>query len=85
MKRSDTPQETIFYEYKSLLFSIAYHMLGSVMDAEDCVQEAFLQWYASEEKETIENTKAYLCTLVTRRCIDRLRSAQTQRETYVGL
>ncbi len=85
MKRSDTQQEKIFQQYKSLLFSIAYHMLGSVMDAEDCVQEAFLQWYASEEKETIENPKAYLCTLVTRRCIDRLRSAQTQRETYVGL
>ncbi len=85
MKRSDTQQEKIFQEYKSLLFSIAYHMLGSVMDAEDCMQEAFLQWYASEQKETIENPKAYLCTLVTRRCIDRLRSAQTQRETYVGL
>ena len=85
MKRSDTQQKKIFQEYKSLLFSIAYHMLGSVMDAEDCVQEAFLQWYASEKNETIENPKAYLCTLVTRRCIDRLRSAQTRRETYVGL
>lgn len=85
MKRSSAQQETMFQQYKSLLFSIAYHMLGSVMDAEDCVQEAFLQWYASEEKETIENPKAYLCTLVTRRCIDRLRSAQTQRETYFGL
>ena len=60
-------------------------MLGSVMDAEDSVQEAFLQWYVSEEKETIEHPKAYLCTLVTRRCIDRLRSTQKQRETYVGL
>jgi RNA polymerase sigma-70 factor (ECF subfamily) len=85
MERSSAQQETTFQEYKSLLFSIAYHMLGSVMDAEDCVQEAFLQWYASEQKETIEHPKAYLCTLVTRRCIDRLRSAQTQRETYVGL
>ncbi|GHO46928.1 DNA-directed RNA polymerase sigma-70 factor [Ktedonospora formicarum] len=75
----------MFQQYKSLLFSIAYHMLGSVMDAEDCVQEAFLQFYASEEKETIEQPKAYLCTLVTRRCIDQLRSAQMQRETYVGL
>jgi RNA polymerase sigma-70 factor, ECF subfamily len=85
MERSDTQQEKIFQQYKPLLFSIAYHMLGSVMDAEDCVQEAFLQWYVSEEKETIEHPKAYLCTLVTRRCIDRLRSAQTRRETYVGL
>jgi RNA polymerase sigma-70 factor (ECF subfamily) len=85
MKRSFAQQETMFQQYKSLLFSIAYHMLGSVMDAEDCVQEAFLQWYVSEQEEAIENPKAYLCTLVTRRCIDRLRSAQAQRETYVGL
>jgi RNA polymerase sigma-70 factor (ECF subfamily) len=85
MKRSSTQQEAIFQQYKSLLFSIAYHMLGSVMDAEDCVQEAFLQWYVSEQEEPVEHPKAYLCTLVTRRCIDRLRSAQTKRETYVGL
>ncbi len=85
MKRSSAQQETIFQKYHSLLFSIAYHMLGSVMDAEDCVQEAFLQWYVSEQEEPVEHPKAYLSTLVTRRCIDRLRSAQTQRETYVGL
>jgi RNA polymerase sigma-70 factor (ECF subfamily) len=85
MKRATAQQETIFQKYKSLLFSIAYHMLGSVMDAEDCVQEAFLQWYVAEQEEPVEHPKAYLCTLVTRRCIDRLRSAQTQRETYVGL
>lgn len=85
MKKSSAQQETMFQQYKSLLFSIAYNMLGSVMDAEDCVQEAFLQWYTAAERETIENPKAYLCTLVTRRCIDRLRSAQAQRETYVGI
>jgi RNA polymerase sigma-70 factor, ECF subfamily len=38
-------QEDVFQAYKPLLFSIAYNMLGSVMDAEDCVQEAFLRWY----------------------------------------
>jgi RNA polymerase sigma-70 factor (ECF subfamily) len=85
MKRSFAQLETVFQQYKPLLFSIAYHMLGSVMDAEDCVQEAFLQWYVSEQEEPVEHPKAYLCTLVTRRCIDRLRSAQAQRETYVGL
>lgn len=76
-------QQELFRAYRPLLFSIAYRMLGSIMDAEDCVQEAFLQWYASAE--TIENPKAFLCTLVTRRCIDHLRSARTQREAYVGL
>ncbi|QBD75963.1 RNA polymerase sigma-70 factor [Ktedonosporobacter rubrisoli] len=85
MKRSPTQQELVFQQHKSLLFSIAYHMLGSVMDAEDCVQEAFLQWYIAEQEEFVENPKAYLSTIVTRRCIDRLRSAKTQRETYVGL
>ncbi|GCE07121.1 RNA polymerase sigma-70 factor [Dictyobacter aurantiacus] len=82
---SDAQQEEIFQQYRSLLFSIAYRMLGSVMDAEDCVQEAFLRWYTRESEEEVENPKAYLCTLVTRRCIDRLRSAQAQRETYTGL
>lgn len=85
MKRPSAQQETIFQKYKALLFSIAYHMLGSVMDAEDCVQEAFLQWYVSEQEEPVADPKAYLCTLVTRRSIDRLRSAQLQRETYIGL
>lgn len=85
MSTSNIQQESIFQEYKPLLFSIAYSMLGSIMDAEDCMQEAFLQWYATDQQETIENHKAYLCTLVTRRSIDRLRAAHTQRETYVGL
>src|SRR5215467_11576119 len=85
MKRSSTQQEAIFQQYKPLLFSIAYHMLGSVMDAEDCVQEAFLQWYARDRNEAIENPRAFLCTLVTRRSIDHLRAARVQRESYVGL
>jgi RNA polymerase sigma-70 factor (ECF subfamily) len=80
---NETRQETVVRRYQALLFSIAYHMLGSVMDAEDCVQEAFVQWYAS--REPIEHPRAYLCTLVTRRCIDLLRAARTQREMYVGL
>jgi len=78
-------EEATVHTYQALLFSIAYQMLGRVMDAEDCVQEAFLQWYACAQAETIEHPAAYLCTLVTRRCIDLLRSARTQRETYVGL
>lgn len=42
-------QKDIFQAYKPLLFSIAYNMLGSVMDVEDCVQEAFLRWYQAKE------------------------------------
>lgn len=76
-------QEDIFSEYRSLLFSIAYRMLGSVMEAEDIVQEAYLRWRRAVPDE-VESPKAYLSAVVTRLCIDHLRSAQSQRETYIG-
>jgi len=88
MPETQMSEQELFRAYRPLLFSIAYRMLGSVMDAEDCVQEAFLQWREAVARipaTPIENPKAYLCTLVTRRCIDHLRSAQAQRESYVGL
>jgi RNA polymerase sigma-70 factor, ECF subfamily len=88
MPEAQMSEQELFHAYRPLLFSIAYRMLGSVMDAEDCVQVVFLQWHearARGEASSIENLKAYLCTLVTRRCIDHLRSAQAQRESYVGL
>ncbi|NER79202.1 MAG: RNA polymerase sigma-70 factor [Leptolyngbya sp. SIO1D8] len=72
-----------FNEYRSLLFAIAYRMLGSVMDAEDMVQEAFLRWQLVSTS-SVKSTKAYLTTIITRLCIDRLRSAQMRREQYVG-
>jgi RNA polymerase sigma-70 factor (ECF subfamily) len=75
--------EQIYASYKSLLFSLAYRMLGSVMDAEDIVQETFLS-LNRVEPEHITNMKAYLCKMATNRCIDRLRSAQKQREVYIG-
>ena len=81
-------QADVFHAYKSLLFSIAYHMLGSIMDAEDCVQEAFLRWYGASHKgeiEAVRSPKSYLSTMVTRLCIDQLRSARAQRERYVGI
>lgn len=80
---NEMQQETTVRAYQALLFSIAYHMLGSVMDAEDCVQEALLQW--SSSAQPVDHPAAYLCTVVTRRCIDLLRCARRQRETYVGL
>ena len=72
-----------FNQYRSLLFAIAYCMLGSVMDAEDMVQETFLRWQQASAS-AIRSTKAYLTTIITRLCIDHLRSAQVQREQYVG-
>jgi len=65
------------------LFSIAYRMTGSVMEAEDAVQEAYLRWQQASEDE-VRSPSSYLSTVVTRLCIDRLRSARVRREQYVG-
>jgi RNA polymerase sigma-70 factor, ECF subfamily len=67
-----------------LLFSIAYRMLGSAMDAEDMVQEAYLRWQRQLIPLRLEQPRAFLTTVITRLCIDHLRSAQVQRESYVG-
>ena len=72
-----------FESYRPLLFSIAYRMLGSAMDAEDIVQEAWLR-YQQADREEITSPKAYLSTIVTRLCINQLKSAHEQRELYVG-
>jgi RNA polymerase sigma-70 factor, ECF subfamily len=72
-----------FNEYRPLLFSIAYRMLGSAMDAEDILQDAFLRWEAASADE-VQSTKSYLAAVVTRLCIDHLRSAYVRREAYVG-
>jgi RNA polymerase sigma factor (sigma-70 family) len=72
-------------EYRPLLFSIAYGMTGSVGDAEDIVQDAFLGLTrARQAGTTIADLKAYLTTAVTRLGISYLRSARVRRETYVG-
>src|SRR5258706_12673804 len=73
-----------FDSFRPLLFSIAYRMLGSVMDAEDIVQEAYLRWQRAEREE-VQSAKSYLCTIVTRLSIDYLRLAQVQRESYIGM
>jgi RNA polymerase sigma-70 factor (ECF subfamily) len=70
-----------FERHRSLLFSIAYRMLGGVADAEDVVQEAYLRWRGVPETE-VRSPRSYLSAVVTRLSIDRLRSAR--REEYVG-
>jgi RNA polymerase sigma-70 factor (ECF subfamily) len=72
-----------FSEYRSLLFAIAYRMLGSVMDAEDIVQDAFLRWRQCDPS-SVSSPKSYLTATVTHLCIDHLRLARVQREQYVG-
>jgi RNA polymerase sigma-70 factor, ECF subfamily len=68
-------------ELRPLLFSLAYRMVGSVVEAEDLVQEAFLRFHRAEG---VESPKAFLTTVVTRLAIDHLRSARVRREAYVG-
>ncbi|MBD0369982.1 MAG: RNA polymerase sigma-70 factor [Pyrinomonadaceae bacterium] len=73
----------IFNEHRRLLFSLAYRMLGTVADAEDIVQEAYLRWQAANDEE-IKAPKAYLSTIVTNLCINYLTSARRKREEYIG-
>ncbi|MGL4881756.1 MAG: sigma-70 family RNA polymerase sigma factor, partial [Waterburya sp.] len=73
----------IFNQSRPRLQAIAYRMLGSITDAEDMVQETFIKWQHASLLE-IKNPQAYLTTIITRLCIDRLRSARVQREQYVG-
>ena len=72
-----------FQQYRTLLFSVAYRVLGSAADAEDVVQDAWLKWSAADRSQ-VADPKAYLARIVTHLAMDRLRSARHQRETYVG-
>jgi RNA polymerase sigma-70 factor (ECF subfamily) len=73
----------VFETYRPLLFSIAYRMLGSASDAEDMVQETYLRYRTAQEAE-IRSLKSFLMTVVTRLCLDELKSAHVQREQYLG-
>jgi RNA polymerase sigma-70 factor (ECF subfamily) len=75
----------LYESLRPLLFSIAYRMLGTVTEAEDIVQEAFLRYHRTvAENGQPDSPKAYLSTVVTRLAIDQLRSARSRRESYVG-
>src|SRR4051812_14770120 len=72
--------------HRPRLINVAYRLLGSVADAEDAVQEAFIRWYAlaPEDREAIETPVAWLTTVTSRICLDQLGSARARRERYVG-
>lgn len=76
-------QLATFDQYRSLLFSIAYRMLGSVADAEDMLQETYIRWQQTTD-DNIRSPRAFLVTIVSRLCINQLQSARVQREEYVG-
>ncbi|HZG58014.1 RNA polymerase sigma-70 factor [Paenibacillus sp.] len=82
---SSTGSDALYAKYKPLLFSLAYRMTGSAAEAEDVVQDVFLQWERrSPAERSLEHPKAYLCKMTVNRCTDLARSARARRETYVG-
>ena len=76
---SDEP----FVTHRSLLFTVAYEMLGSAADAEDVVQETWLRW-ADVDRAEVRDPRAYLVRIVTRQALNRLRTLARRREEYVG-
>lgn len=72
-----------FDQLRPQLIRLAYRMLGSVGDAEDVVQEAFIRWL-DVDRDTVRAPEAYLRRVVTRLCLDQLKSARYRRETYIG-
>lgn len=73
----------VFQYYRDLLFAVAYRMLGTVADAEDTVQDAWIRW-SSAPRDEVADPKAYLVRIVTNTALDRLKSARARREAYVG-
>jgi RNA polymerase sigma-70 factor (TIGR02957 family) len=73
----------LFQTHRPALFAVAYRMLGSATDAEDILQDAWLR-FAGARPADLRSAKAYLTTIVTRLCLDRLKSARATREEYVG-
>ena len=79
----DRDSARVFDEHRALLISVAYRILGSVTDAEDTVQEAWLRWSGVNPSD-VRDPRAFLVRVTTRLAIDRLRRAKTRRESYVG-
>jgi RNA polymerase sigma-70 factor (ECF subfamily) len=72
-----------FEAHRDLMFAVAYRMLGSVADAEDAVQDAWLRWSAAPRDDVAE-PRAYLARVITNTALNRLRSVRARREAYVG-
>ncbi len=77
-------QVSEFEALRPHLMSVAYRLTGTVADAEDIVQDAWLRWHAAESRDDVVDLRAWLTTVVSRLGLDRLRSAAHRRETYTG-
>src|SRR5690348_6102821 len=75
--------EDPFVAHRSLLFTVAYEMLGAAADAEDVLQESWLRW-ADVDQSEVRDARAYLIRVVTRQALNRLRTVSRRREEYVG-
>ncbi|GAA4054606.1 RNA polymerase sigma-70 factor [Actinomadura miaoliensis] len=73
----------VFEEHRRILLGLAYRLLGSMWDAEDVVQEAYLRW-TNTDREQVREPRSFLVTVVTRLALDQLRSARASRESYTG-
>jgi RNA polymerase sigma-70 factor (ECF subfamily) len=75
--------DEVFEAHRDLMFAVAYRMLGTIADAEDAVQDAWLRWSA-EPRADVTNPRAYLSRVITNTALNRLRSARARREAYIG-
>lgn len=83
MTSDDTNAAEDFERHRGHLTGLGYRMLGSLAEAEDLVQEAYLRWHAVD-RSAVEDARAYLSRVMTRLCLDHLKSARVRREKYVG-
>jgi RNA polymerase sigma-70 factor (ECF subfamily) len=77
------PRDATFEEHRPMLNRLAYRMLGSLPDADDVVQDAYLRW-SQDARDAVKSPRAYLSAIVTRLCIDRRQSIEERKKTYIG-
>src|SRR5579885_2032132 len=75
--------DAVFEEHRPTLARLAYRMLGSLPDADDVMQDAYLRW-SLEDRGAVRSPRAYLTAIVTRLCIDRRQSIEERKRTYIG-
>ena len=75
--------DDLFEEHRPALARLAYRMLGSLADADDVLQEAYLRW-SRDSRQAVQSPRAYLLMIVTRLCIDQRQSFESRKQSYIG-